>query len=146
MRQRTARPRRRGRKDDAINMEKLTYGLQQVAVKKFVSDYYIVNATLESWSDPIIQGLQLELKSYFLRSPHPAQKITIHAPADWWQHFKERWFPNWLEQKFPVRYGIPTPYEFGPVYICPHADIKFRDHQEVHFSWLNQNFADPLKP
>lgn len=24
-------------------------------------------------------------------------------PADWWEHFKERWFPAWLLRRFPVR-------------------------------------------
>ncbi len=124
-----------------MNIEKLTYGLQQVSVKKLVPDYYLVNSELKSWQDPICEGLQIELRAYFLRSPHPAKKISIHAPANWWEHFKERWFPDFLKKRFPISYGYLTPYEYGPIYICPHADIKFRDHQEVHFSWLNQNLG-----
>ena len=26
------------------------------------------------------------------------------CPATWWQHFKERWFPQWLLEKYPVQY------------------------------------------
>lgn len=29
----------------------------------------------------------------------PIQEI----PADWWQHFKLRWFPKWLKRRFPVK-------------------------------------------
>lgn len=28
----------------------------------------------------------------------------IRYPKDWWQAFKERWFPRWLRRKFPVRW------------------------------------------
>ena len=28
----------------------------------------------------------------------------LHTPADWWQHFKERWFPAWALMRWPVRY------------------------------------------
>jgi hypothetical protein len=24
-------------------------------------------------------------------------------PSDWWQAFKERWFPKWLLKQFPVK-------------------------------------------
>ena len=26
------------------------------------------------------------------------------VPRDWWQHFKDRWFPGWLLERFPVRH------------------------------------------
>lgn len=28
----------------------------------------------------------------------------VKIPADWWQAFKDRWFPGWLKSKFPVRH------------------------------------------
>jgi len=28
--------------------------------------------------------------------------VTVKYPLDWWQSFKERWFPEWLLDKHPV--------------------------------------------
>lgn len=30
--------------------------------------------------------------------------IHVKYPEDWWQAFKERWFPRWLLKRFPVKY------------------------------------------
>ncbi len=27
--------------------------------------------------------------------------LTVKYPADWWQHFKQRWFPLWAQQRWP---------------------------------------------
>jgi len=33
------------------------------------------------------------------------QEEPLHKqPADWWQHFKERWFPRWARHLSPVKY------------------------------------------
>jgi hypothetical protein len=46
---------------------------------------------------------------------------TVSFPANWWQHFKQRWFPAWALDRWPVRLrtvnfhavrvfdGIPAP-------------------------------------
>lgn len=31
------------------------------------------------------------------------EEPIVEIPADWWQHFKHRWFPRWLRRKFPVK-------------------------------------------
>lgn len=28
----------------------------------------------------------------------------VRYPADWWQAFKERWFPVWAKERWPVRF------------------------------------------
>lgn len=33
---------------------------------------------------------------------------SIEHPYDWWQAFKERWFPAWLKRLSPVRYAVYT--------------------------------------
>jgi nuclear transport factor 2 (NTF2) superfamily protein len=30
-------------------------------------------------------------------------RIEVRYPADWWQAFKERWFPTWAKERWPVR-------------------------------------------
>lgn len=32
------------------------------------------------------------------------EKYHIQHPLDWWEAFKERWFPKWLTKRYPVKY------------------------------------------
>ena len=31
------------------------------------------------------------------------EKVEASYPRDWWQAFKDRWFPGWAKQRWPVR-------------------------------------------
>lgn len=33
-----------------------------------------------------------------------AQRQEVQYPANWWQAFKERWFPAWLLERWPVEH------------------------------------------
>ena len=33
---------------------------------------------------------------------------SIKVPMDWWQHFKEKWFPKWAIKRWPISYKIYT--------------------------------------
>lgn len=46
---------------------------------------------------------------------------TVRYPADWWQAFKERWFPVWLKRQFPVRY---EEHEFDARFLYPSIPAK----------------------
>ncbi len=37
-------------------------------------------------------------------------KQETQWPADWWQHFKQRWFPCWAKARWPVQMEIKTWY------------------------------------
>ena len=43
---------------------------------------------------------------------------TITYPADWWQGFKERWFPRWLRHISPVQRKTHFIER-----LCPHASV-----------------------
>ncbi len=32
---------------------------------------------------------------------HPKEYSTTY-PADWWEAFKDRWFPQWLKDRYPI--------------------------------------------
>ena len=36
------------------------------------------------------------------------QRQECKWPADWWQAFKERWYPAWATKRWPVEYHIET--------------------------------------
>lgn len=29
--------------------------------------------------------------------------VDVRYPADWWQAFKDRWYPEWAKKRWPVR-------------------------------------------
>jgi hypothetical protein len=31
------------------------------------------------------------------------KQVAVEFPADWWQHFKQRWFPKWALKRWPVK-------------------------------------------
>jgi len=41
----------------------------------------------------------------YLWGEHVGEKIIEH-PRDWWQAFKERWFPMWALKRWPVIHTI----------------------------------------
>lgn len=40
----------------------------------------------------------------------------VRYPSDWWEHFKQRWFPNFLLKKYPVK---ETVHEFSASIVYP---------------------------
>lgn len=65
-------------------------------------------------------------------------KIEIHEkyPADWWQAFKERWFPKWAKRKWPVRYSRIDVSERIYKSVCPHLEDN---NNGTHLAWMAKN-------
>jgi hypothetical protein len=51
---------------------------------------------------------------------------TALFPRTWWDHFKERWFPGWLEARYPVRYQSFT-LTTHHYHVCPHLPSDPKD-------------------
>ncbi len=32
------------------------------------------------------------------------RKVVLEVPKDWWQHFKEQYFPLWAKRRWPVKH------------------------------------------
>ena len=61
---------------------------------------------------PLLQGAKAEMmmeytaigiKGYVWSDPDEIKIYDNEFPEDWWQAFKERWFPQWLKQRYPVK-------------------------------------------
>lgn len=60
---------------------------------------------------------------------------TVKVPADWWQALKERWFPQWLLERYPVvmreicvRHLYPNIDNSQPRLVMP-VRIEEEDHE-----------------
>lgn len=48
------------------------------------------------------------------------EEPMMRIPADWWQAFKERWYPQWLKKKSPVKYKEIVAVHRFPELEVPH--------------------------
>lgn len=56
----------------------------------------------------------------------------IYPYEDWWQAFKDRWFPTWLKKRYPVR-TTETLIATNRYNVCPHIVIELPN---AHLSYL----------
>jgi hypothetical protein len=57
-------------------------------------------------------------------------EMAIEVPASPWDHFKDKYFPHWLERRFPVKKKkITKEWVFTASILFPHLD-KIRDLHE----------------
>ena len=86
-------------KTETVELEKLKIGLQQRLSR------YMVDACVSVNIDTIMNGIEIEARGYVWAEKKSAQKQTITYPANWKEAFKERWFKEWMLEKWPVKYN-----------------------------------------
>jgi len=130
-------------------MRRIITELEQVSVGTFLSKLETFNirgkVELESHLDMIRNGMCMELVGFFTRKDWEAHTSTeakgsVHYPADWWQAFKARWFPLWMQRRFPVREKeVPVSFKHVTILrrICPH--LKVPNDTGPHLVWLIQD-------
>jgi hypothetical protein len=75
---------------------------------------------------------------------------SVECPSDWWQHFKQRWFPSWALRKWPVKMTVIRDYKrndetvtrtIEPIELFPH--IAVRDDRSRYFTYIERGgFAE----
>jgi hypothetical protein len=65
------------------------------------------------------------------------QTLSIHEqwPRDWWQAFRERWFPRWWLKKHPIKYKHIHVEQKIYKAVCPH-NLGIATKKEDHLRWL----------
>ena len=63
-----------------------------------------VEHRMEFAQDKLVLRILHDIPRVFLDQIDIDAVEDVQWPADWWQHFKERWFPKWALRRFPVRY------------------------------------------
>ena len=63
---------------------------------------------------------------------------AVKYPEDWWQAFKERWFPKWLLKKFPIEWT-----EWDAWLIVPNWFKEFPHLEKLKKAGLYAMFAKP---
>lgn len=117
----------------ALDLRDLQFGIAEPEVlaridleaRRIISDV-VFKLLGKKWDEEIVQSTEV---------------IEFKAPLDWWQAFRERWFPRWWLRRHPVRYRVErrevlkrvTVHRYN---VCPH--IKVQDNTP-HVAWLMEN-------
>ena len=75
----------------------------KIGVVRAISPY-LIDARMEIDWDAIFESYAVEIRGYVWSEP--VQYKEIKYPADWWQAFKARWFPDWAKMRWPVEYMV----------------------------------------
>lgn len=109
--------------DVAVAMREYLY-TQKVHSTKYALPNFLYNGAVqfEAVFDPAMAAMVLRLytMTYGRKSDHV---VVVKQPADWWEAFRERWFPKVWLKAYPVRYHETRvcAEEFMP-YVPPSRD------------------------
>jgi hypothetical protein len=92
--------------EDTVGTEVVLEKFQVYVATVIPQTLGIVVDNVEVMLDEIFHDMMLRMRAYIWGEPPKVWRVK--APADWWQHFKERWFPEWALKRWPMVYRIDT--------------------------------------
>lgn len=104
-----------------------SFAIETIATELFISERMVDYFQTKR---PELNGRTIQMFIRALSQPYD----SIQYPEDWWQSFKSRWFPCWLEKKFPVKMTVKTFARY-----CPHVRVP---ENETHIRWLEREGND----
>ena len=103
-----------------LNLNQITLELFKRRIQSCVSDSFLMRMEHKEYTDVIFQETihALEFEIFGIKR---TIKREITRPFDWWEAVKERFFPNWLLKKFPVKFET-IPIDIEVYKVCPHLN------------------------
>jgi hypothetical protein len=92
----------------SIKLDKIKFGFKAWLTKQALND-----CNVELILDQIQDRYLIEMKGFFA-GEHVSDHF-ISYPKDWWQAFKDRWFPKWLKWKYPIKLSVHK-FEYKVIY------------------------------
>lgn len=119
-----------------VPFEQFTAQKVPIAVTEYVCQRMLAamsRAEVTAWQDQMGRRLGMRIDTYI--HGMPGERIVIHRqwPRTWWDAFKERWFPAWAKDRWPVEYDSIDVDEQRYLAVCPHLQDDPRD---THLRWM----------
>ena len=88
---------------ETVQLERMKLIMLQYISRQLADDLAMQPELEVSMYSSIADELALRLKQevYGRQLEH----ISARYPDDWWQAFKERWFPAWAKKHWPIQYA-----------------------------------------
>ena len=87
---------------DGVKLDKLKLYILTYLTRELVEE--IVNppeVKISEHVDPYGELIGVQVRYAILGQE--MERVECRWPADWWQAFKARWFPEWAKARWPVR-------------------------------------------
>jgi len=114
---------------DKVELERIKIGIKQVVSRSLFDVSVDIYPSLVS-----LFGHEVDV---VVRGFVWGERLPVHQvryPADWWQAFKERWFPDWALKRWPVRWTV---YELDVAAVYPdfRPSLPQYDAFEIVLPW-----------
>lgn len=94
------------------------------------------HARWSQYLDTVTNEMVVSLDTYMAGIVSERIVIDRQWPADWWQAFRERWFPGWWLARRPVQYErIHVDKKIFSA-VCPHVPITSPGQVTRHLEWM----------
>jgi len=88
--------------ESEVVLEMIRYGFSKALTKEFLDSQCLnsqqFSLIVEETARQFVVHIELGIWG------DRAEPIVISSPITWWDSFKERWFPDFLIELFPIRY------------------------------------------
>lgn len=111
-----------------MNLREITFDVRQLAIESRIQRDLIrtfaTEAQVRSVVDLVTDDLVISVRQKV--ASQPLRREVVEYPADWWQAFRLRWFPQWALVRWPPRLkrvevradavypGVPVPHIGSP--------------------------------
>jgi len=123
---------------DLLKVRPVQLGKAHIVATYDLARETLRRGTLESHVSAAEENVMISLSSYIIGLEDHEIKIHERWPADWWQAFRERWFPSWILARFPVKYVVIDIEQKIYRAVCPHVDCP---GESIHFQWFGEQLA-----
>ena len=83
-----------------VDLEKLRAVALMYISEELAQDMVNQPEVRATW-DYVAKNIGLMVRMHILG--REMERVECRWPVDWWQAFKERWFPAWAKERWPVR-------------------------------------------
>lgn len=108
---------------EQVVLEKVRLSLERVFQREQL--HFLRNELqVEAYLCQRTQDLVLRITTAVIAKERVEEEVCtrkVACPANWWQHFRERWFPKWWLARWPVRYKFTDIEIHKHYYCCPHV-------------------------
>lgn len=70
-----------------------------------------------------LKNMTIELSTYITTSKPAIVYFHHNYPENWWQAFKDRWYPRWYLHRWPVKLRMVNLRKVVPTRCCPHVKL-----------------------
>jgi len=116
-----------------VELQKIEFGYSQMISR------YLLESSVYTEMDYARQALEINVRGYLWGEDQKG--YSFQYPRDWWEAFKERWFPARLKLRWPVKY---TKQDISVTTVYPDLKISMPSQRYVTLirGYETNNFVD----